>query len=420
MNEHLLINSPRYADCKLPRGISIAAAPTATVARTPTVVRGAAAPTVEIYATGFNNPRGLKFGPDGALYVAEGGAGGTASTVGKCEQVPADLGPYTGAARGGRITRVDGNGNKTTVTDRFPSSATSATTGHLTSGPADMAWIGSTMYVVTAGSGCSHGVINTVNGVYRIGGNGNPVLVADLSTFQKAHPVANPEPDDFEPDGTWWSMNAVGQMLYAVEPNHGEIDKISTTGAISRVADISASQGHIVPTASAYRTALSTSATLNTFPIVPGSSKILRITPRGSVSDAATGFTTVARPDLRQARPHVCAREHDHCLAARPPGEEISSASPAREARGSRQRPFASDRMTFGPDGALYVSNLGFGLPAVRTARDRCSASGSERTRRGARTLRTASPRHVQLHVGRYAVEPEVRAGVELQSLLRR
>ena len=44
---------------------------------------------VSVFATGFNNPRGLKFGPDGSLYVAEGGAGGTLSTVGVCR--PAGL-----------------------------------------------------------------------------------------------------------------------------------------------------------------------------------------------------------------------------------------------------------------------------------------------------------------------------------------
>jgi glucose/arabinose dehydrogenase len=35
---------------------------------------------VSVFASGFNNPRGLKFGPYGYLYVAEGGAGGSANS----------------------------------------------------------------------------------------------------------------------------------------------------------------------------------------------------------------------------------------------------------------------------------------------------------------------------------------------------
>lgn len=30
--------------------------------------------TISVLASGFNNPRGLNFGPDGNLYVAEGGS----------------------------------------------------------------------------------------------------------------------------------------------------------------------------------------------------------------------------------------------------------------------------------------------------------------------------------------------------------
>src|SRR6476619_3510330 len=33
--------------------------------------------SVSVFATGLNNPRGLKVGPDGLMYVAEGGVGGT-------------------------------------------------------------------------------------------------------------------------------------------------------------------------------------------------------------------------------------------------------------------------------------------------------------------------------------------------------
>jgi hypothetical protein len=362
MIDHLLSARRAMLSASSIAALAIAVPTAVTAAGAPTVVRGAAAPTVEIYATGFNNPRGLRFGPDGALYVAEGGPGGTASTVGRCEQVPPDIGPYTGAARGGRVTRIDSGGNKTTVTDRFPSSETSANSGHLTSGPSDIAFIGNTMYVITAGSGCSHGVMNTVNGVYRISANGNPVLVADLSSFQKAHPVAHPEPDDFEPDGTWWSINAVGQTLYAVEPNHGELDKITTTGAVSRVADISASQGHIVPTASAYRLGSFYVGNLNTFPIVPGSSKILRIAPNGSVQVAATGFTTVLGLTFDNlGRMYVLENTTTAGGPAPGAGDIVRVTGANREVLVSGLS--LPTGMTFGPDGALYVSNLGFGLP---------------------------------------------------------
>src|SRR5256885_1698270 len=51
---------------------------------------------VSVFATGLQGPRGIRFGPDGSLYVAEAGMGGTTSTVGQCPQVPNGVGPYTG------------------------------------------------------------------------------------------------------------------------------------------------------------------------------------------------------------------------------------------------------------------------------------------------------------------------------------
>jgi hypothetical protein len=326
----------------------------------PVVVRGTPTPVITTYATGFNNPRGLKFGPDGMLYVAEGGTGGGNSTVGQCEQVPAPVGPYSGAATGGRISRVDSNGVRTTVTDQFPSSQTSE---NLVSGVADVAFIGDTLYAITAGSGCSHGVPNTDNGIFRIGGDGSITLVADLSAFQKAHPVAHPEADDFEPDGTWYSMVAVRGSLYAVEPNHGELDRITTGGAISRVADISATQGHIVPTSVAYHGVFYV-GNLNTFPITPGASKILQITPGGSVSTVATGLTMITGVAF-DSRGRMYVLENTVTAGFPTPGEgEIVRIT------GGKKEVIVSGlalptAMTFGPDGALYVSNLGFGPPPI-------------------------------------------------------
>jgi hypothetical protein len=117
-------------------------------------------------------------------------------------------------------------------------------------------------------------------------------LIADLSAFHQANHVANPEPDDFEPDGTWYSMVAVRGDFYAVEPNHGEVDRITPDGQITRVVDVSASLGHIVPASIAYKGNFFF-GNLGTFPVVPGSEQIRKLTPSGEHKAWTTGLTTV-------------------------------------------------------------------------------------------------------------------------------
>src|SRR6266567_4406757 len=122
-----------------------------------------AASTVSVFATGLNNPRGLKFGPDGFLYVAEGGTGGLNSTDGACDQVVPPVGPYTANVIGARISKIGPRGFRTTVVDNLPSSQTSPNVGGFISGVADVAFIGDKLYAVLAGAGCSHGVPNIPN-----------------------------------------------------------------------------------------------------------------------------------------------------------------------------------------------------------------------------------------------------------------
>jgi hypothetical protein len=110
---------------------------------------------VAVFATGLNNPRGLKFGPDGYLYVAEAGVGGSNSTIGCCEQVVPPVGPYTGSITGSRISKINPNGVRTTAVDNLPSSQNQV--GDFL-GAEDVAFIGNTLYVLLAGAGCSHGV----------------------------------------------------------------------------------------------------------------------------------------------------------------------------------------------------------------------------------------------------------------------
>jgi hypothetical protein len=250
------------------------------------------------------------------------------------------------------------------MVDDLPSSQTSADSGSLISGVADVAFVGNTMYALLGGAGCSHGVQNTPNGVIRVNPNGTVDLIADLSAFIQANPVKNPNADDFEPDGTWWSLIAVDGNLYTVEPNHGELDKITTSGRISRIADISASQGHIVPTALAYHGNFYV-GNLNTFPVVPGSSKILKINPAGNVKVDVGGLTTVLGLVFDGADRMYVLEMSTAAGDPTPFTGKVVRVDPSGKQTEIASGLFFPTGMTLGPDGALYVSNVGFGPPPI-------------------------------------------------------
>lgn len=345
----------------LAAGVLLAASPAAAAPAAPTPLSA----NVTMFASGLNNPRGLAFGPDGDLYVAEGGLGGSLMTTpAECTQVP-DVGPYSGGFTS-RISKIDPNGVRTTVADGLPSSQTNPASGSLVSGVADVAFVGGRLYALEAGAGCSHGLLGTDNSILRVNRNGTTTQVADLSKFLKSHPVANPNPGDFEPDGTWYSMVAVRGDLYAVEPNHGEIDRIDpSTGGIRRLIDISASQGHIVPTALAYKGNFFF-GNLGTFPVTPGSESLFKVTPSGKIQKRVTGLTTVLGL-VFGPRNRLYALESMTAPGLPGPGE-LGTGQVVRINPSGTQTVIATGlsfptAMTLGPDGALYVSNLGFGGP---------------------------------------------------------
>ena len=319
-------------------------------------------PKVTVFATGFNNPRELKFGPDGFLYVAEGGTGGNISTVGLCDSVISPIGPYLGGNTG-RIIKVNRKGVLSIVADSLPSSQTSDISGNLCSSVADIAFIGRDLYAILAGAGCSHGVENTPNGIIKINKNGTWKVIADLSTYQKTHPVAHPNADDFEPDGTWYSFINVNRDFYAIEPNHCEMVKVTPTGNISRVIDFSAVYGHIVPTVVAYHKGNFYVSNLDTFPVVAGNSSIYKVTPSGQSSVFATGFSSVTGIVAGKDNTFFVLEMSAVTGGPAPFTGRVVKVSPSGKQDIVADSLFFPTGMTMGPDDALYVSNKGFGLP---------------------------------------------------------
>jgi hypothetical protein len=328
-------------------------------------------------------PRGLRFGPDGDLYIAEAGTGGTISTAGSCKQVPGapgGPGPYTGGSTG-RISKVDKKGTLTTVASGFASAQDAG--GDLL-GVADVAFLNGTLYALIAGGGCSHGNLHNPSGIALVNRTtGKWHLIANLSAFVKANPTKYESPDDFEPDDTFYSLLASvdHDLLYVVAPNHGEVLSVDPSGTINVVIDISASQGHIVPTSIAERDGSFFVGNLNLFPIDPQWARIQTISRgfRGDedfapgfasdysgyhIVDSKAGFTTVVAVDFGPDG-LLYALE----LSDAPGFPTTGVGKVLRVNRSGALEDVVTGLsvptgMTFGPDGRLYISNLG-AVPAA-------------------------------------------------------
>lgn len=338
-------------------------------AQLPPVPAGATA-----LAQGLFGPRGLKFGPDGDLYVALSGPGGTNNTEALCPQLQVAVavgGPYTNGNTAS-IVKVDKRGNVTTVATGFPSALSQRPD---VNGVADVAFLDGQLYAVTAGGGCSHGS-TTPNMVAKVDAKtGHWTMIANLSTAVAAHPSFVMAPD-FEADGVFYSMFANQGKLYTVESNHGQIWSVTPNGQVQMVTDISQAEGHVVPTSAVLNNGALIVGNLGLFPITPDSSILMTLkpTPLEALIDPLDPWapdqlhlTGTSSPGLTTVS--GMAWGPDGALYVLELSTETGFPTPGfGKVVRIRGGGMAEDvitglsvptGMTFGPDGALYISNWG-------------------------------------------------------------
>jgi hypothetical protein len=336
-------------------GRHLTAAILVAVALALTGASGVGAATTSVVMSGLDNPRGLAFGPEGALYVAEAGRGGSGPCI-VLRGAPQCYGP-TGAVS--RLWR----GEQERVATGLPSYGTAAST----TGPHDISFLGRGGAYVTIGLGfegqprSALAVGDQFGWLVHLTASGGWTPVADIAAYEFA---SNPAggPLDSNPYGV---LAEPGSQVVA-DAGANALLRVAANGTVSTVAVFPARPNPTpigppfvdsVPTAvavgpdGAYYV-----SELTGVPFLAGFANIYRVVPGQAPTVAWSGFTTVIDlafdPDgnlyvLEHSTGPVFFALPGRLLKVAPDGTRTTVID-------GLTRPGS---VTVGPDGALYVSN---------------------------------------------------------------
>ena len=327
------------------------------------LVSGAAkAATATTVMTGLDNPRGLAFGPEGALYVTETGRGGSGPPCRVSRGMLSCYGP-TGA-----ISRLWHGIQEKWITG-LPSMAPPSGI-EAESGPEDISFHGRGGAYVTMGLPGTPAVRAELSPALALSGrllkvaaSGEIKEIADPVSYEAA----------FNPDGGLVDSNPYGVLALpgrqiVADAGGNSVLEVAANGEVSTLAAFRARPNPLPigpPFVESVATAIAQGADgalyvseLTGAPFPTGFARVHRIAPDGTTSVFASGLTAVV--DLAVAGDGALyALQHGSCgpfFAC--PGSivRVGASAPHPVVHGGLSRPSA---FTIGPDGAFYVSNRG-------------------------------------------------------------
>jgi hypothetical protein len=293
----------------------------------------------------------MTFGPDGKLYVAEAGHGGDEQS----NWVP----PFMTAKIGnsGRIIRIDGD-EQTVIASGFQSVALGP--GAETVGVDDLAFMGSTLYAVVGQANALPGGKETFSLLVKVGMDGKIEPVADLGKFERDH-----NPDQTVPDSNPFGI-AIGPdgNIYVADAGGNDVLKVTPDGQVSVYA---VWKDNPVPTSIAFdKNGVGHTAFLTGAPFPSGGSRAERIND-SSTEVFAKGLT--AATDLKIGPDSsVYVLEHATSWGGGPPPVFTANTGRVLKLTPNGNQVMVAGlhsptKMTFGPDGALYIANNSSDVP---------------------------------------------------------
>lgn len=312
-----------------------------------------------VVLSGLDNPRGMAFAPNGALYVAEAGRGGG----GPCVVLPRETRCF---GHSGAITRL-WKGQQSRVAEGLPSDATPEGTD--ASGPTDISFQGTGGAFITLGLGGGPALraalgSEDLGSLLHMAASGKWKVVDDVAAHEFANNPAG-GPVDSNPFGV---LAEPGRRL-VVDAGANALLGVAANGAIETVA-VFPSQPNPTPVGPPVIEAVPTSVArgpdgklyvgqLTGAPFVPGLANIYRVVPGQDPVVHCTGFKMIM--DIAfEANGSLLVVEHATGGLFFPTNSgQLSRVAPDC----SRTVLLAGlDRPTsvaVGDDGAIYVTNHG-------------------------------------------------------------